>query len=185
MATKTKIKLKATKKDKSYWDNNGAYQKEYTLLWDKLVPSTGEADTVHGEMLRAISRLTYDYCNNGNCNAVDDVTDECPECNGTGYETINEWEEDEEEVDCSYCDGDCRVTTGKEVTPYYKQMLEFLEEHLKEPKLVAELEAFMTGSRGYSTYKFDDTEMGFYNRVCDAVMYQILTTKNESRKIKA
>lgn len=53
---------------KNYWRGNGIYQTEYDELYDKLVPSSGEAPTVHGELIRGISRLTYDYYNNGNCN---------------------------------------------------------------------------------------------------------------------
>ncbi len=46
---------------KNYWRGNGIYQTEYDELYDKLVPSSGEAPTVHGELIRGISRLTYDY----------------------------------------------------------------------------------------------------------------------------
>jgi hypothetical protein len=34
---------------------------------------------------------------------------------------------------------------------------------------------------GYGDYTFDDSEMKVYNNLVDAVMYQILTTKNEKR----
>jgi len=48
-----------------YWNDSGKYQKEYEVLFDVLVPETGRALTVEGELLRCISRLYYDNFNNG------------------------------------------------------------------------------------------------------------------------
>lgn len=36
-----------------------------TKLFDKLVPSSGQADTIEGEMVRAINRIWYRYENDG------------------------------------------------------------------------------------------------------------------------
>jgi len=52
--------------ENNYWNNTGELQAEYDALYKKLVPTKGEADTEEGELLRAISSLYYDYCNNGN-----------------------------------------------------------------------------------------------------------------------
>lgn len=68
----TNIKQAETKYPNSYWEGNGYFQNEYDKLWGELVPSSGEANTLHGELLRCIGRLFYDYCNNGNCNAKSD-----------------------------------------------------------------------------------------------------------------
>jgi hypothetical protein len=62
------MKKKNTRKGKSYWKEDGAYQKEFDKLEKELVPASGEAETDHGKMLRAICRLYYDFCNNGNGN---------------------------------------------------------------------------------------------------------------------
>ena len=35
------------------------------LLYEKLVPGQGNADTIEGEMLRAINRIIYRYYNDG------------------------------------------------------------------------------------------------------------------------
>lgn len=43
-----------------------------TQLWDKYVPAKGGADTIEGECIRAVGRLYYEWCNNGNCNAMDE-----------------------------------------------------------------------------------------------------------------
>jgi len=52
----------------SYWDNDGKYQKMYNAAWKQLVPAQGECDNDTAECLRAISRIGYDYYNNGFCN---------------------------------------------------------------------------------------------------------------------
>jgi len=51
----------------TYWNSNGKHQAAYQEL-SKLVPSSGPAGTVEGEMLRAATRLYYDYYNNGMIN---------------------------------------------------------------------------------------------------------------------
>jgi hypothetical protein len=62
------MKKKSTSKGKSYWDKSGVYQKEYDQLYKELVPDFGETSTSDGRLLRSITRLYYDYCNNGNGN---------------------------------------------------------------------------------------------------------------------
>ena len=52
----------------SYWDNEGKYQQEYDAAWKALIPASGEAGDGLPEALRAISRVGYDYYNNGFCN---------------------------------------------------------------------------------------------------------------------
>jgi hypothetical protein len=54
--------------ENTYWNHAGKYEKEYHRLWDKLVPDTGNAKTVRGEVLRCVSKLYYDRYNNGSCN---------------------------------------------------------------------------------------------------------------------
>jgi hypothetical protein len=51
--------------EKTYWNNQGTYQKEYDRMVNDLVPSMGKCDTVAGELIRAASRLGYDFYNNG------------------------------------------------------------------------------------------------------------------------
>lgn len=49
----------------AYWDNNGKYQEQYDKAWEQLIPASGEAKDGWPEALRAISRIGYDYYNNG------------------------------------------------------------------------------------------------------------------------
>ena len=184
MEKMTTIEKKETPLGKSYWANNGAYQVDRERLYDKLVPSSGDAPTIHGEMIRSVSRLFYDYCNNGNCNAVDIKMEECHQCGGCGYEEFydgNEEDGGEEECrteDCHWCDGSGQDEGESFVTEYYQEMLDFLFEFLNDKKCVNSLEDFMINGAGYSRYKFDEKEMDVYNKVVDAVMYQVLTTNN-------
>lgn len=57
-----------------YWNNNGKYQKTYNRIWECLIPPSGEAGNSDAEAVRCVSRLYYDFFNNGFCNAVEDST---------------------------------------------------------------------------------------------------------------
>ena len=165
----------------SYWNETGAYQKEHDSLWKELVPSSGACDTIHGELIRATGRLFYEFCNNGNCNAVEVETGRCSHCGGDGGE-YRGYEEDEDVEDtydeCGWCDGSGEEEGDTIITPFYSSFLDLIEENVPGAP-VQELRDFMEdNSRGYSRYKFDDYEMGIYNALTDAVIYHILTTEN-------
>ena len=38
---------------------------EYEELYDEMIPRQGQSDSIQGEVLRCISRLTHDRFNNG------------------------------------------------------------------------------------------------------------------------
>lgn len=48
----------------SYWGNTGTYEKQARYL-ESLVPASGAAETQRGEIMRAGSKIYYDYHNNG------------------------------------------------------------------------------------------------------------------------
>jgi hypothetical protein len=48
----------------TYWNDSGKFQAEFDELI-KLMPSSGNASTVAGELIRAANRLAYDFYNNG------------------------------------------------------------------------------------------------------------------------
>jgi hypothetical protein len=52
----------------TYWNNQGKHQKAYQELTNDLMSAHGKADTLHGELLRALGKIYYDYYNNGMCN---------------------------------------------------------------------------------------------------------------------
>jgi hypothetical protein len=51
-----------------YRRGKGRYDDEYGKLWNKLVPASGQAKTVQGELVRAIGRLASESYRNGNIN---------------------------------------------------------------------------------------------------------------------
>ena len=180
MEKMTMIEKKATPLGQSYWYANGIYQEEYNTFHTKLIPDTGDAPTIHGEMMRCVSRLYYDFCNNGNCNAVDTKKEECHQCGGCGYEEVyDDYFEEDQTQDCHWCDGSGEDEGENFVTEYYQEMLDFLNEFINDKKCVSDLEHFMLNGKGYSKYTFDAQEMDVYNKVVDAVMYQVLTTENK------
>lgn len=181
-----------TEKGKSYWDNNGVYQKEFDELFNELVPNSGDSETIHGELIRCASRLFYEYCNNGNCNAVDietvyeTETEDCHDCQGNGV-VYNDCDEDE--IPCLSCDGTGNHEYEEEydgdrvITEYYSDMINFLRNNLIDNQVVYDLIEFMKdASRGYGKYSFSDDEMNVYNRLTDQVMYQVLNTNNSKNK---
>lgn len=48
----------------TYWNQQGNYQSEYDRLAN-LMPVEGKCSVVAGELIRAASRLAYDFYNNG------------------------------------------------------------------------------------------------------------------------
>lgn len=55
--------------EKTYWNGNGKFQTAYEELV-KLMPASGKSDTVAGELIRATSRIGYQFYNNGMGNNV-------------------------------------------------------------------------------------------------------------------
>lgn len=173
------MEKRVTELGKSYWNENGAYQKEYDELYSQLVPDRGEAETIHGEMIRCVSRLFYDYCNNGNCNVLEGVLEThyetCDNCGGSGYEDYEELEQ------CSYCYGDGDIEVEEEgelyINDFYLDMFNFLRDNMNNPKTLTDLESFLLSGDGIFNFKED--EMKRYNDLTDEVMYQVLTTENK------
>lgn len=190
MTTENQTQKLITPKGQSYWNSTGIYQKEYNIL-TKLVPDMGEANTMHGEMIRCVGRLYHDFCNNGNCNAIDHTveteTHDCSECNGSGeVEERNDETGETEMVSCGDCCGSGEYEEDVDgeafINPFFKKMIDFLRQKVSDKTVIDNLEAFMLdNSKGYSQYKFDDEEMNVYDLLADEVIYICLTTENESR----
>lgn len=165
------MERKATPLGKTYWNKEGAYQKDYDKLYKKLVPDSGEANTVHGELIRGMSRLYYDYFNNGNGNAVDAVECDCPECHGTGYE------DNDDADDCPYCDGDCQIITGYEFENYYKELFDFIKHNLPR----TERPTVDNFEKEVLSKNQDHIDEQVYEELTDSIMHFVLTTENKKR----
>ena len=112
----------------SYWDNEGKYQAEYSKAWEQLIPAQGEADDGWPEALRAISRIGYDYYNNGFCNLWQ------------GWEDVDD-------------DGeDCMVY---EMDSFYEDLVDYLACHVPY-NMHKELRGFLLDAQGYGNWSDRD-----------------------------
>lgn len=167
------LQFKQTELGKSYWNSNGAFQKEYDELYEKHVPSSGAATTLNGELIRATSRLFYEYCNNGNCNACEqkwgEEERECHSCNG-------------DDEDCEECYGSGYTTEevieSTSVSPMYSQFLELIKKSVSSTKEdVGKVEKFIEDNN--SSNQFSDENMKLYNDLTDKVIYYVLTNEDK------
>ena len=142
-------------------------------MYDELVPASGSSQTLFGELVRAVSRLGYDYYNNGNCNAA-----EVNYIEEQGYEDeeTGEWivEQDEE--------------TEVSIAPFYQEFIDLLintvglannggnrDENLCGfRKAMSDVEQIIIDNGyGYRNhYKPEDEAI--YNKMTDYVMYFVL-----------
>ena len=161
------IVKKQTENGKSYWDGNGAYQEEFDKLYNELVPDSGEAKTVVGELVRSISRLTYEYYNNGNQNACDFI-----------YEEVY----DEEDEDNWYED-----IVGAKVSKFYQYFIDFIDKYGKIDRStlckICEIIRDCPIDEPSSKYYFDESNKQVYTELCDEVMYNILSGQIEDREL--
>ena len=76
-----------------YWNNTGKYEEESNRL-NELMPLAGNCETVAGELVRAYSKVYYDFNNNGMGNntsgAINFLNAKGAICSDT-YETIHPW----------------------------------------------------------------------------------------------
>ena len=169
--------LKTTKIGESYWNESGAYQKDYNALFQDMVPEVGRADTVNAELIRSISRLIYEYGSNGNMNAkeveaeyfdedcwacLDDETSEhCFSCDGTG--TITE-----------------EVESDPEIAHEFNEFIEFIRKNVNKEnneleqanidKEIDDLKQVILNGDG----AYREQEMNKYDIVCDRVVQHVL-----------
>jgi hypothetical protein len=192
------MKQKFTKGNKSYWDENGVYQKEYDELYKLHVPSSGAAATVHGELIRGASRLFYEYCNNGNCNAVEVEQEDCDGCGGSGWEETTchdcggsgeyDYGDGEEtceecggsgevEEDCSWCYGDCTEDGDAFITEYYEKFIDLIDREVGG-EATRDMVKWMT-TRIYNELTFKGEELTAYNKMVDMIVFHVLTTEDK------
>ena len=165
--------MRHTENGNSYWNNNGAYSKELLELYNKLVPDSGNAQTVHGELVRAVSWLGYEYYN-GNRNACD------PYYADPEYDVDDNGEE--------YCINDGEIKRI-DINGYYEDMLNFIytysnvegltttqqvEEAIEDVRFVIKQAVNYKNCGGYFQESFEKC----YNELTDLVMYVVLNTED-------
>lgn len=182
--------VKTTELGKSYWDESGAYQKEYKELYDKLVPPSGSSETLHGELIRAISRLFYDYCNNGNCNAAEAEYGEteyaCDTCGGSGE--IEVYGEQDSFECCEDCGGSGVITEEEiesvTITSFYQEFIDLIQENLVKEfdrgevyEIISAVERIIADSvEEHGGNYFNRENMAAYNKLSDYVIWFVLNT---------
>ena len=129
----------------SYWDNEGKYQEQYTKAWEKLIPASGEAEDGLPEALRAISRIGYDYYNNGFCNLWRDWED----VDEDGYDTVE-----------------------RTMDSYYEGMVDYLAYHVP-PKLYREFKDWLP-TISYGSISWGDNGDDVIDRIIDHIIEGIM-----------
>lgn len=130
-----------------YWAGTGKYQEQFQSLYDKLVPIQGEADTIQGEAIRAISRWQHDYFNNLLCNAVD--------------AKMGDAEDDEWEWNSSV------FRKFQQYNPYYYKMWNTLEEYMGE--------TYISMMNNLMHWMIKDFENDTFSKETETLMHEVIT----------
>lgn len=149
-------------KSVSYWGNTGTYQSEFDSLTKELMPRSGEAETLEGELIRIANRFYYDYCNNGNMNILE-IEYETEEYNtGELDEDGDEiWEEEETELE-GY------------ITEYYDMMLRLVKREIPNSEhIVISLETLICEME--HNCNFNQSEYDIYNAFIDMIVEHVLS----------
>lgn len=164
--TIAELDIRLTSLEGSYWNHNGAYQKEGDELFEKMVPASGAAETLNGELIRGINRLYYEYLNNGNCNA----------CEVTRVGDHGWWDEETEDPD---------EIESVEIDAYYGKFLDLISTSLKRRIVAREVEPLLSRIREIienAAYDmpahvyFSKENVNVYSRMCDLVIWYVLNT---------
>ncbi len=156
----------------------------------------GRSENLVGEVVRAMNRLYYEYCNNGNCNAID-VEEiegewiECSCCGGTGFIY-----DDEEE--CSYCCGEGGYHEESDynyyLTSFYENFLKIIRHYFelqcnKDENYEGALEAIDELKRVIeemtTDVDFSDENMNRYDKVVDYITYFVSNDEDNQTPIPA
>ena len=170
-----------------YWNRNGGNEQELQRLTEKFMPASGRAENLVGEVIRAVNRLYYEFCNNGNSNAMDCHTIpgewvECRACSGSG--TVEEYDEDSDcEGEGGYYEDDEEEYTLNE---FYGNFINLIREYFTSKncaegvKAINELEAIVENMRDTT-----DANMSVYDRVTDYAVWLVLNDEDNATPIPA
>tara|TARA_R110002124_G_scaffold968_2_gene5014 strand:+ start:429 stop:962 length:534 start_codon:yes stop_codon:yes gene_type:complete len=171
--------------ENTYWNNKGKLQKQYDEMYE-LVPRNGEFIIKDDEKLqtaieniRQISRLYYDFYNNGCCNVVEVPTTECTQCGGSGYEEEDDEDEYQDLMNCYSCDGEIFVDDEPIIDRYYECMVDNLQ-FFTSLKIEATL---ISCGSNYGNYQFPDSDCLLLEKFTDKVIELSWKLYNESHII--
>lgn len=174
--------------DQHYWNLNGAQQAEMDRLLSKFMPPEGRAKNFVGEVIRAINRLYYEFCNNGNCNALDSVVIPgdwvvCSTCGGTGS-----YYDEEEDEECPDCNGEGGYYEDDEydyfLNPFYENFILLIRQFfdIKNCKQgIKEIDAIknIIENKERST----DQNISHYDRCVDYIVWLVLNDEDNDQPI--
>jgi hypothetical protein len=140
---------------KSFYDGTHPLTAKYQELYDALVPATDEADTVEGEALRAMSRLGYEYYNNGNGNARES----------------DRWDRPYYDGDDDY-DDDEYGNPNSEINEFYQAFIDYL--YAVVPNFRSHSRAIENIIRTVPDTTYDDAETAVYEKALEAVVIWII-----------
>lgn len=162
------IELKFTAKAGGYWCEDSVNQEMDTKLWAELVPSSGSADTLHGELLRVASKIYRDAYQNGGGNIVD-FEDDGYSCDHCDYYERDEDDRVEDHSDICHKDW--------VITDTYQEYFDLLHKHLPtdgREELSIVRRDLIIGLVRHPVIAFD--------HMLDYVIHTILTTENQPFK---
>ena len=146
------MEQKFTENGKRYWNHEGAYNEEYKRLHEEMVPDSGRSESYQGEVIRAVSRMYYEYYNNGNCNA-------CQEIPSKPY-----WEmEDEDDMEYDTV-----------VSEFYQEFIEIIyyyfcrRENELGIKTIKEIEKLIPDT------DLSESMMSLYERLVDIAVFEVM-----------
>lgn len=179
-----------------YWNGNGGNEQELKRLTEKFMPASGRAANLVGEVIRAVNRLYYEFCNNGNGNAMDCHTIpgewvECRACSGSGY--VEEYDDKSDEwvsSECCDCGGDGGYYEDDEeeytLNKFYGNFINLIREYFTSKncaegvKAINELEAIVENMCNTT-----DASMRVYDRVTDYAVWLVLNDEDNATPIPA
>jgi hypothetical protein len=128
---------------------------------EKLMPDSGDSDTLVGQILTSLNRLSYDYYNNGNGNITDYVV------------TIDEEWSDE-------------IISDEEgdyvISDFYQSLFDTLKDISSDvQKIVEDIENFCCLGEISHSFQFSEENKSKYNLLIDLCMEAILTGKIEDK----
>lgn len=166
--------MKRTELTNHYWEETGAYTSELKELTNELVPTMGRASTLQGELIRSLNNLYYEYCNNGNMNALNVTTEEVE---------VDDFEWEEEEV-------------GREIADHFNNHLGLICRVLMDEKGISEdredeIREVLTSIQHLILFsdndndQFSDRKMHRYDTLADLVVDFVLRHRDEEMEIPA
>jgi hypothetical protein len=145
---------------RSYY-SEGKYETEFREMTEKLMPDSGDSDTLVGQILTSLNRLSYDYYNNGNGNITDYV--------------VTRDEEWSDEI-ISDEEGDYVISD------FYQSLFDTLKDISSDvQKIVEDIENFCCLGEISHSFQFSEENKSKYNLLIDLCMEAILTGKIEDK----